>query len=107
MIEEVEGGESVPDKARVFLEKIAFADADSIVMALYAALHDDWMAMPVWARNLAFRLACLQRPDDAMLLREAAADLSCFGEWEEIARAMSERSESSSNLRGILRIKSL
>ncbi|MFE6806969.1 hypothetical protein ACFVEN_35750 [Streptomyces sp. NPDC057681] len=33
------------------------------------------MAMPVWARNLAFRLACLQRPDDPELLREAAADL--------------------------------
>ncbi len=37
------------------------------------------MGLPVWARNLAFRLALVQRPDDRELRREAAADLRCFG----------------------------
>jgi hypothetical protein len=37
------------------------------------------MALPPWARNLAYRLAVLQRPDDPQLLREAAAGLLSFG----------------------------
>lgn len=44
-----------------------------------------------WARNLAYRLACLQRPDDPRLLREAAADLLCFGpDWENVRRGPQE-----------------
>ncbi|WP_202501874.1 hypothetical protein [Streptomyces sp. SID5785] len=52
------------------------------------------MAMPVWARNLAFRLACLQRPDDAALLRGAAADPLSFGpNWDAHAEALKARAD--------------
>ncbi|MFE4718552.1 MULTISPECIES: hypothetical protein [unclassified Streptomyces] len=62
------------------------------IPALRGALAEDWMAMPVWARNLAFRLACLQRPDDPELLREAAADLLSFGpDWDDFAEDLKAR----------------
>ncbi|MET7663965.1 hypothetical protein ABZT45_38720 [Streptomyces sp. NPDC005356] len=58
----------------------------------FTALAENWMAMPVWARNLAFRLACLQRPDDPELLREAAADLLSFGpDWDHFAEELKAR----------------
>ncbi|MFC3893703.1 hypothetical protein ACFOWZ_19695 [Lentzea rhizosphaerae] len=63
---------------------------------ILAALRDvraaDWMALPVWARNPAYRLACLQRPDDPELLREAAADLLSFGpDRDETAEELKPR----------------
>jgi hypothetical protein len=52
------------------------------------------MALPVWARNLAFRLLCLQRPDDAEILGQAGADLLSFGpDWDESAEKLLARSE--------------
>ncbi|MGC9540840.1 hypothetical protein [Streptomyces sp. UG1] len=52
------------------------------------------MALPVWARNLAFRLLCLQRPDDAEILGKAGADLLSFGpDWDEFAEKLMARSE--------------
>ncbi|MEU6388579.1 hypothetical protein [Streptomyces sp. NPDC046939] len=82
----------VPDPVRDWIEKITFATPEEILPALRGALAEDWMAMPVWARNLAFRLACLQRPDDAELLREAAADLLSFGpDWDAHAEELKER----------------
>lgn len=69
-----------------FLEAVTFADADDIVRSLRQAFDQDWMGLPVWVRNLAFRLACLQRPNDADLHRQAAADLRSFGpDWDEVA----------------------
>jgi hypothetical protein len=65
----------IPDIVREFIEEITFANPEEIPASLRNELTDDWMAMPVWARNLAYRLICLQRPDDPGLLREAAADL--------------------------------
>lgn len=42
--------------------------------------------LPVWARNLAYRLALLQRPDDPELMREATGNLWLHGpEWDGIA----------------------
>jgi hypothetical protein len=35
--------------------------------------------LPVWARNLAYRLLCLQCPEDPTLLREAGIDLYLHG----------------------------
>ncbi|MEU6515417.1 hypothetical protein [Streptomyces sp. NPDC046978] len=35
--------------------------------------------LPVWARNLAYRLALLQRPDDPELMREATENLWLHG----------------------------
>jgi len=47
------------------------------------ALAEDWMGLPVWARNLAFRLACLLAPKNPEIRRRAAADLRCFGpDWD-------------------------
>jgi hypothetical protein len=64
-----------------------------VASALRRVLSDDWMGLPVWARNLAYRLACLQRPDDPGLLREAAADLLSFGpDWDDITEELKARS---------------
>ncbi|MFD4656189.1 hypothetical protein ACFWP2_11235 [Kitasatospora sp. NPDC058444] len=61
---------------------------------MHQVFSDDWMGLPVWARNLAFRLACLQRPDDPALHREAAADLLSFGsDWDDQANAMFQQAE--------------
>ncbi|RKN49756.1 hypothetical protein D7193_32315 [Micromonospora costi] len=57
-------------------------------------LEEDWMGLPVWARNLAFRLACLQRPEDVELLRVAACDLHAFGpDWDAIAAELHRRAD--------------
>ncbi|MEU8763204.1 hypothetical protein [Streptomyces sp. NPDC048659] len=70
--------------AASFVEAATFEDPDVLYSSLRTLLEEDWMALPVWARNLAFRLACLQRPDDVELLKAAAADLAQFGpEWDE------------------------
>jgi len=58
-----------------FIELLTFAPAEEIVSMLRTVLDEDWIGLPLWARNLAYRLACLQKPDDPSLLREAAADL--------------------------------
>jgi len=84
----------VYEAARDYVEKITFASADDILAMLQEVLAEDWMALPPWARNLAYRLACLQRPDDASLLREAAADLLCFGpDWDDVADGLKRRAE--------------
>jgi hypothetical protein len=89
-------GSAIPigDAERTFIEAITFAGPEEILDALRQVLSDDWMGLPVWARNLAFRLACLQRPDDPALHREAAADLLCFGpDWDDQADAVFQRAE--------------
>ncbi|ANP55786.1 hypothetical protein AVL59_44825 [Streptomyces griseochromogenes] len=87
-----EGAQRIPDPVREFIEKVSFAEPDDILSAVRDVLAEDWMAMPVWARNLAYRLACLQRPDDPGLLREAAADLLSFGpDWDEVAEELKAR----------------
>ncbi len=85
------------EAARDFVEQVTFAAADDIIGMLQQVLAVDWMALPPWARNLSYRLACLQRPDDVELLREAAADLLSFGRtgtrtWERL-RAEADRIE--------------
>lgn len=82
----------VNEAAREFVEKLTFATADEILTMLRELLAEDWMALPPWARNLAYRLACLQRPDDPLLLKEAAADLLCFGpDWDTFAEDLKRR----------------
>ncbi|WP_080640570.1 hypothetical protein [Salinispora arenicola] len=79
------------EAAREFVESITFASADEITSMLREVLAEDWMGLPPWARNLAYRLACLQRPNDAELLREAAADLLAFGpDWDAQAAILKE-----------------
>ena len=76
---------------RDFIEVLTFADVDAIRRML-----DEFVVgvgpLPVWARNLAYRLACLQRPGDAALLREASVDLWMHGpDWDGIAADLGER----------------
>ncbi|GGQ47899.1 hypothetical protein [Streptomyces flaveolus] len=101
------GAESreVRDAVRHFVETVTFASADEIRAMLRDVLAEDWTALPPWARNLAYRLACLQRPDDPELLREAAADLLCFGpDWdgeaEDLERRAAELEQQSSGRPG-------
>lgn len=82
------------DAVREFTERVTFASVEEIVGMLDRVLADDWLSLPPWARNLAHRLACLQRPDDAALLRRAAADLLAFGpDWDDQARRLEQRAE--------------
>jgi len=77
---------------RNYAELVTFAPVDEILDMLEVVFAEDWMAMPPWARNLAYRLAVLQRPDDAALLREAAADLFSFGpDWDPHAERLEEQ----------------
>ncbi|MEE6260758.1 hypothetical protein [Plantactinospora sonchi] len=75
-----------------FIEALTFADADTIMVMIRETIPDLTGDLPVWARNLAFRLACLQRPDDVELLRAAAADLDFHGpDWDEYAEKLLRR----------------
>ncbi|MFI7574028.1 hypothetical protein [Micromonospora sp. NPDC049497] len=77
-----------------FIEALTFADADTIMVMIREIIPDLTGDLPVWARNLAFRLACLQRPDDAELLRAAAADLYFHGpDWDEHAEKLLRRAD--------------
>lgn len=77
------GDEYRPTRARgqehrehYFVEELTFADADvilSMLRELCPNLADG--QLPVWIRNLAYRLVLLQRPDEPALLREAAQNL--------------------------------
>jgi hypothetical protein len=50
--------------------------------------------LPVWVRNLAYRLVLLQRPDDPALMREAAQNLCLHGpDWDDIAADLTRRAE--------------
>ncbi|WP_017589303.1 hypothetical protein [Nocardiopsis ganjiahuensis] len=66
-----------------FTETLTFATADEIVALLeHERRHGHehgFPGLPEWAVTLAYRLACLQRPDDPALLREAAAALLRIG----------------------------
>ncbi|MFJ4780285.1 hypothetical protein [Streptomyces sp. NPDC088762] len=77
-----------------FTECVTFADADEILSMLHEVMDEEWMAMMPWARNLSYRLACLQRPDDPALLREAGLDLDAFGpDWDDIAAGLMQRAD--------------
>jgi hypothetical protein len=73
-----------------FVEELTLAHADEIVAMLHELspqLVDGFL--PVWIRNLAYRLAVLQRPDDPALIREAADSLYLHGpDWDEIAAGL-------------------
>lgn len=91
-----EGPSGISDVVRDFVEWVTFASADEIVEMLDGSLARDWMGLPVWARNLAFQMACLRRPDDGNLWSRAAADLYSFGpDWDAQAEAMARRGAAS------------
>jgi hypothetical protein len=78
-----------------FVEELTFADADSILAMLHELsphLVDGYL--PVWIRNLAYRLVLLQRPDEPALLREAAESLYLNGpDWDGIARDLRRQAD--------------
>lgn len=76
------------------VEALTFSPSRDILAFLDETLARDFTALPVWLRNLAFRLACLQEPDNPVLLRKAAADLECFGpDWDEEVAALRQRAQ--------------
>ncbi|MEU3751246.1 hypothetical protein AB0H17_00570 [Streptomyces olivoreticuli] len=78
-----------------FVEELTFADADSIrtmLRELSPHLVDGYL--PVWIRNLAYRLLLLQRPDEPELMREAADNLYLHGpEWDGIAADLRQQAD--------------
>ncbi|MFC5144556.1 hypothetical protein [Streptomyces aureoversilis] len=59
-----------------FVGELTFADADSIVTVLWElSPHLVGGCLPVRLRNLSYRLPLLQRPDNSVLMREAADSL--------------------------------
>ncbi|GAA4976133.1 hypothetical protein GCM10025331_83720 [Actinoplanes utahensis] len=88
------GHRAMIDAIRTYVEVVTFAPADEILRVLREIADEDWMAMPPWARNLAYRLVCLQRPDDVSVLREASADLLSFGpDWDRHAHELRDRAD--------------
>ncbi|MER5866640.1 hypothetical protein [Kitasatospora sp. NPDC002040] len=78
-----------------FTEKLTFADADTI-LAMLRELCPQYVdgLLPVWVRNLSYRLLLLQRPDDPDLMREAASSLEFHGpDWDRIAAELRQRAD--------------
>jgi hypothetical protein len=78
---------------RYFVEALTFADADAILAMLHELCpHAVDGLLPVWVRNLAYRLVLLQRPDEPALMREAAENLYLHGpDWDDIAADLRRR----------------
>ncbi|MFF3935010.1 hypothetical protein [Streptomyces phaeofaciens] len=78
-----------------FVEELTFADADSILAMLRELCpHVADGFLPVWIRNLSYRLVLLQRPDEPALLREAAESLWMHGpDWDGIAADLVKRAD--------------
>ncbi|MDX2815719.1 hypothetical protein [Actinacidiphila glaucinigra] len=82
-------------RERYFVEELTFADADAI-LSMLRELSPNLVdgQLPVWIRNLAYRLVLLQRPDEPALLREAAQNLWLHGpDWDDIAAQLERRAE--------------
>ncbi|HEY9372299.1 hypothetical protein [Streptomyces sp.] len=78
-----------------FVEELTFADAESILTMLRELcpnVCDGYL--PVWIRNLAFRLVLLQRPNEPELMRAAAESLYLHGpDWDDIAADLDRRAD--------------
>ncbi|MFD2691109.1 hypothetical protein ACFS5L_40685 [Streptomyces phyllanthi] len=78
-----------------FVEELTFAEPDSI-LAMLRELSPHLVdgGLPVWIRNLAYRLVLLQRPDEPALMREAAESLYLHGpDWDDIAADLRRRAD--------------
>lgn len=77
-----------------FIEILTHSNFDDILAMLNQGLSEDWINLPVWMRNLAFRLACLLAPENAEIRRRAAADLLCFGpDWDDFAKLLQQEAD--------------
>ncbi|WP_328862180.1 hypothetical protein [Streptomyces sp. NBC_00306] len=78
-----------------FVEELTFAEAETI-LAMLRELCPQLVdgLLPVWVRNLAYRLVLLQRPDDPALLREAAESLWLHGpDRDDVAAELTRRAD--------------
>ncbi|WP_406204711.1 hypothetical protein OH807_29335 [Kitasatospora sp. NBC_01560] len=84
-----------PHHEHRFVEELTFADADSIMAMMHELCPPPVNGyLPVWVRNLAYRLVLLQRPDEPALMREAALSLGLFGpEWDDLAAGLMRRAD--------------
>ncbi|MEU8084180.1 hypothetical protein AB0B57_11245 [Micromonospora sp. NPDC049101] len=85
-----------PDhQEQYFVEELTFADAEAILAMLRELcpnLADGFL--PVWVRNLAYRLVLLQRPNQPALMREAAASLYLHGpDWDDLAAELRRQAD--------------
>jgi hypothetical protein len=77
-----------------FVEELTFSSAKNITEFIDEAYKADFAGIPVWLRNLAFRLACLQDPNNPKLLLRAAFDLECYGpDWDDLAEDLRRRAK--------------
>ncbi len=78
-----------------FAQALTFAGADEILAMLRELCpHLVDGLLPVWVRNLAYRLILLQRPDDPATMREAAFSLEAHGpSWDDIAEELRARAD--------------
>ncbi|MEU6947480.1 hypothetical protein ABZ957_19945 [Streptomyces sp. NPDC046316] len=78
-----------------FVEELTFAEADTILAMLHELCPNVVDGrLPVWVRNLAYRLVLLQRPDESALLREAAENLWLHGpDWDDIAAGLTQQAD--------------
>ncbi|GAB2524984.1 hypothetical protein [Nocardiopsis aegyptia] len=80
---------------RSFVEELTFAEPESILAMLHELCPNVVDGhLPVWIRNLAYRLVLLQRPDEPALLREAAESLWMHGpDWDDRAADLVARAD--------------
>ncbi|MGC4947361.1 hypothetical protein ACLQ2N_14350 [Streptomyces sp. DT224] len=78
-----------------FIEELTFAEAGTILAMLHELCPNIVDGrLPVWVRNLAYRLVLLQRPDETDVLREAARSLWLHGpDWDDVAAGLVERAD--------------
>src|SRR5688500_15477016 len=80
---------------QLFVEGLTFADAESILAMLSELCpHIADGHLPVWVRNLSYRLVLLQRPNEPKLMRAAAASLWMHGpDWDDIATDLEQKAD--------------
>ncbi|MEV1154804.1 hypothetical protein AB0J27_05265 [Micromonospora chokoriensis] len=78
-----------------FVEKLTFADAEAILAMLRELCPNQVDGLlPVWVRNLAYRLVLLQRPNQPALIREAADSLYMHGpDWDYLAAELRSQAD--------------
>ncbi|MEV0647925.1 hypothetical protein AB0I28_21925 [Phytomonospora sp. NPDC050363] len=78
-----------------FVEVLTFSDAEAILAMLQELCpHIADGHLPVWVRNLAYRLVLLQRPNEPKLMRAAAASLWMHGpDWDDIAAGLEREAD--------------
>ena len=71
------------DNEHRFVETLTFSSFDEIVEMLNVIDAEYWTEFPVWARNLAYRLASLLEPKNVAIKERAAIGMRSFGpDWD-------------------------